>query len=357
MPALEQRKQTLQTVWVQDQLQAPLGARTMPAPRKPPVAGMETRRPVAIITAFHRISDAYSLCQVVKEQLRAFLDMGHPTMLITCLGFEEQTLDAAIREHPLFLLRPSLRCQHPRSLLILLQSLPNSGLVISHDLLFVAQYEPFAEMFHKFVPPEGMHIYHLSHSTAHTPTRTGGGAFRCSVPRGHRLLALSQIERTNLSRYYQHPIDSIRCLPNHLTPLLSPEALHLAETSGLLQARIASLTAVSMPRAWAKRLDAQVRIMAALGRDSRLLIANAYATSPEGSQQTAELRSLIIQMGVEGRVLLTSDLGADPHEGVPNAVVRELLSACNMFMLPSLAEACPLSLMEAALAGCLLVVE
>lgn len=318
---------------------------------------MDSPRTVVILTALREFVSAYSVCHVVEQQVLGFRSLGHPVILVVDMAFaatslpERLTADAGVR------LVTVLDTRMPSSVRLALERIPDDALVISHDLLFLDCYELYAEQLHLFTPPQGMDIYHLSHSTAGIPNRVGSARWRCSVPRGHNLLALSQTERHNLARYYEHPQQLIRCLPNYVPPLLSEQAQQMAESAGLLTADIAALAAISMPRAWAKRIDAQVRLIAACGPEARLLIVNAHSTSEEGREQTATLRTLINDLGVKDRVLLASDLGTHPYAGLPNEVVRELLSVCNLFMLTSMGEACPLALLEAAHAGCLLVVE
>lgn len=314
-------------------------------------------RPVVILTAFGSFSAGYSLCHVVREQLLAFLDMCHPTTLIVRSYFNEQTLDTRIKDNPLFLLVKKLDDKNPTSVLDALDKVPSNALVISHDLLFVQSLECFAKALHKHKKPISMDFYHLSHSSAGTPSLIGDSIFRCRMPYGHLPLSLSNSECVNISRYYDVPLDSIKVLPNHLHPLRSDAASLLASQSGILDADYAMVTALSMPRAGAKNVAAHIHLIKALGSNARLLIMDAHSDGEEGNRAKEALRELSKKLGVEDRVFIASDMDVTFKRETDNEAVRELLSVSNICVLSSQAEACPLSLIEAAMAGCLLVIN
>lgn len=315
------------------------------------------KRPVVIFTAFGSLTDAYSLSHVVREQLLAFLHMGHPTQLVARDYFEEKSLPDTVREHPLFTMRKEIDMKAPYTGVKALMESPPDALVIGHDVIFVKSLEPLAEALHHHAKPPLMTVYHMVHSSARNPAREGKAAYRCSMPAGHKPLALSQTERPFLAHYYQHPMEDIRVLPNHLPPLLSEEGHGLAERSGLLDADYAAISAISLPRAQSKGINEQMQLIKALGPNARLLIANAHSQGEEGEKQLDLVRAMRKKLGVEDRVFLSSEIGAHPYNGVPNTVVRELMSVCNLYFMLSRAEACPLVVLEASMAGCLLVVN
>lgn len=327
---------------------------------------------LVILAGFDHLADAYSLVHVVLEQARAALYAEIPTYLVLAKTCPPGQVPEDLTEHPLFTLCCTLPvCKETgpwamaKALRTLLESLP-PGVVICHDLCFQEHFERQAEAIHCLPDIPGWQWYHQIHSGAGQPQpRTGAARFRCSLPPAHRILALNSIEVPRLAAYYGVEQGRISVLqnPRDLAGVLGIEepARSLLYDSGLLEAEVAMLYPISMTRATAKGALDVARTAAALNRAGaavRLLYVNAHSTCQEGRKQMALLQEGVTEIGAQSLVGYASDSsGVSSYEGLTNRQVNQLFQATNLFVLSSRAECSPLILLEAALAGCLLVVN
>lgn len=154
---------------------------------------------------------------------------------------------------------------------------------------------------------------------------------------------------------------SIAVVPNTVSPGhflgLEKETLLLAERCALLNAEVLSVfpSRADPAKGW----TAAVLIMAALktaGKAVRLLFAPAEARSPTARQHISHVRQVADRVGLRPpEVTFTHDHIPAFATGTPRAVIRDLLLLSNLFLFPSQAEACPLAVIEAGLAKCLVV--
>lgn len=329
-------------------------------------------KPLVILAGFDHLSDAYSLVHVVLEQARAALYAEIPTYLVLAKSCPPGQVPEDLVEHPLFTLcctLPVCRGVGPEAMVQALKTLLEAvspGVVICHDLCFQEHFERQAEAIHCLPDIPGWQWYHQIHSGAgNAPERNGAARFRCSLPPSHRILALNSIEVPCLAAYYSVEQQRISILqnPRDLAGVLGIEdpAKTLLYDSGLLEAEIAMLYPLSMTRASAKGALDVARTAAALHRAGaavRLLYVNAHASCTDGKRQMQLLQEGVERIGAQGLVgYASTSPGVSPYEGLSNRQVNQLFQATNLFVLPSRSECSPLILLEAALAGCLLVVN
>lgn len=248
--------------------------------------------------------------------------------------------------------------------------------VITHDLVFQAGLLNYARAFHLIGRINGYRFFHMIHSSVGARPKAEVAKWRATVPEGHTMIAVNNADLPYLQQYYQAPADRFVSLPNPrdvrgffgmpaiAAELVTKHALHLATYLQVFP--------LSGPRMSAKGvtkvIDVFKALLAAEGDDStavRLVIADAHANGKPAQDQKTLMKRYAHDIGfpdeclvfVSDHVIATSRGDAQLSAGLDQASVRCLLQLANLFVFPTTSEAGSLVLMEAALAGNLLVLN
>ena len=238
--------------------------------------------------------------------------------------------------------------------------------IITHDLLFIRDYVTVAAaIHHRLGAVPGFRWFHVCHSAPalERPDQTTDARYRTSLPEGHTLISLAESHREGLAAYYGTTMDRVRVAPNarDLRSLLSASADvgELIERYRLLEADVVQILPVSTPRAKTKGILTIIQVLAELAktRTVRLVVPNAHAQGQ--SVLLAEIRAAARSAGLSDEALIfTSEaLPTRGAYGLTQAEMHVLFQCSNLFLFPSISEACSMSVLEAALNGCLLVLN
>jgi hypothetical protein len=238
--------------------------------------------------------------------------------------------------------------------------------IITHDLLFVRDYVTVAATIHHHLGTiPGFRWFHVCHS-APALSRPDQGTdirYRTNLPDGHLLISLAESHRRGLAAYYGTTEDRVRVAPNarDLRSLLSASAdvASLIERHQLLEASVVQILPLSTPRAKDKGIATIIRVFAELAKTQavRLVVPNAHAN---GHQDVlAELRGIAREAGLadDALIFVSESLPSRAAYGLTQAEMHVLFQCSNLFLFPSISEACSMSVLEAALNGCLLVLN
>jgi hypothetical protein len=338
-----------------------------------------TLKKVAHIAPFSDFKAGYSLVQVVLDHCRASLHMGDYVCVIVNDNFDLTTLPADLNDHPNFMLKAVLPIWTWESDTIneaKVQPLVNTirhalmpmgrGVVICHDLIFQASFLTHAKAMHQIGDFPAFRIYHLCHSGPSQRQTEGDLVYRYSVPKGQRLLSLTYSHLTRLAAHYGVDPDTVRVLqnPRDLTSLLRlpAEVRLLVARTGLDAVDFSQVLPVSLPRLGAKGIAEILQTLAALeslGKTTRLLVLDAHASGKDARDARHRAEALALELGLHKTLHFASDyFDSGAYEGgFPNEVAGGLFLHTNLFVFPSKAEACPLVVLEAALAGNLLALN
>jgi glycosyltransferase involved in cell wall biosynthesis len=238
--------------------------------------------------------------------------------------------------------------------------------IIAHDLLFVNSYLTIAAAIHeKLASVNGFRWFHFCHS-APSPIRPADAKvlYRASLPEGHRLMCLAESQKNALATYYGVDPSRVDVVPNardlRTLTSVSPRIFDFISKHQLLTADIVQVLPLSTPRAGAKGLSHIIAIFAALarrGKTVRLVVANAHANQNEGV--LIEFMKIAKAAGLPEDALVFTSLAFPDLAvfGLPTADVQALFQVSNLFVFPTISEACSLTLMEAAANGCHLVLN
>ncbi len=237
--------------------------------------------------------------------------------------------------------------------------------IITHDLLFVSSYLTIAAVIHeKLAPINGFKWFHFCHS-APSAIRPNDPKilYRASLPAGHHLFCLSASQGSALAAYYGVDIDRVSVVPNarDLRVLMSmtPRMQSFIKKHQLLDADVVQVFPISTPRANAKGLSHVIRIFAEMAKTKkvRLIVANAHANNNDQIIIGFEKEAQTAGLPDGSMVFVSRDLPEAAVYGLPTDELQSLFQVSNLFVFPTISEACSMTLMEAALNGCHLVLN
>lgn len=238
--------------------------------------------------------------------------------------------------------------------------------VITHDALFQAGYVSLARAIHRIGKLPGFAWLHTCHSNVGTrPPLQEPTLWRCTLPDGHKLLCLNEAMREPLARYYATSVDNVLVCPNSrdITTFgaFDERAAQIIKRGGLLSADVVQVYPISATRLMNKGVHTVIRILAKLApkRTCKLVIAAAHANATEEREALAACRTLGVSLGLPPDFLVVSSelLPDTASQGLGQTAVRDLFRVSNVFFFPTESEASSLVAIEAALSGCLMVLN
>lgn len=312
------------------------------------------RKPtVGIMTAFTGADRAYSLVNVVAVQIEMLLNAGYRVVLFTAPNFSGTGLFSGKVVEIRRVVNPD---GAPNEIFdALMDSVKDIDVMFAHDLVFLKMYSNVSKAVHKLAEAcDWLAFCHWQHSRGdHDPIAPVKNSWFC-YPNNGDLEHVAQINSTDLEhvRYVPHPLDF-----DYLGwPKL---AIQIAEDFDFPFVDISCLLPTRMDRQ--KQVERAIRIFAGLKRAGKsvcFLVGDAYATGEHFKQYKQELVDLALSEGLNDKEFaFISDKYEECTYSTPRQVVKALLEMSNLFIQPSNAETSSLVVMEAALAGNVVVLN
>lgn len=321
---------------------------------------------IALIAPFKSFSDTYSLSHVVLGQFNALRDLGHEVEVWSIKSDEPSTglaerFGESIR--PIFSRFPLEHdkvCgarveQYSKELIDAIDRFKPEA-IITHDVILQTSYIDFAATVHDIAKSTSeIRWFHYLHSgVAHPPpTIRGDQRFRRTVPKGHTVIFPNKVNIANVAEYYGIDESRVKTCQNPRDP---SELFKLCE----LSRRIVGLTNptdkdfVQVYPFCATRLEHKgvrqlVRIFDALksmGKSVLLILVPANANGPKEKEALSTLLDGCTSLTKDDVYVTSLEMPAW-ETGLPNKAVCSLQRFANVFVFPTLAEACPLAMAEA----------
>jgi len=315
---------------------------------------------VAIVAPFNSWSDSYSLCHVVKEQYEALRRLGWfvDVFVGTACGNVEG-YPPSLNEIPLGSMKPDRPV--PKEIEDLAgffaQRLGDRyDVIIFHDIILQAHNVSAAMAVHAAAPSIRAVCLHYLHSRPHPDPKAP--ACRQTVPSGHFLVypngsdhAIDAVRST-----YQH--DPRRCfsIMNPCDPLnalgVSSGVRRILESVNWRARSLVQTYPVCSTRMKDKGVPHLLRLFDIFanncGEQALLIVCNSHANGK--AEQKAVDALMEEPVARSGNVVFTSRMGYP--DNIPRAWVQELMRASDLFLFPTVSEAGPLIMLEAANAGC-----
>ncbi len=322
---------------------------------------------VGIYTTFYNFDSSYSLVSVVRDQLVAHVRRGYVPVLFVLESFDGEVPDGVeVRKViPQIILEPYKGLEVSenvdedvhRIVMALQEHASDIDIMIAHDIIFIDTYLPYNIALRK--ANLKCRWFHWVHS-APSPRpllENNLHANRYTLPHNSKLVYLNHDKTIALAEMYGTFPRSVRVIANSRDPRtfwnLDPFVNALIDRYSLLEADIISVYPLSTPRMVdGKQIDVVIKIHAELrklGLRTKLIVPNAHANG-EAEKELCRARQ-------SDDVIFTSMQGAEYEQGVSSKIVSDLFRLSNIFIFPSISENCSLVLLEAMLAGNLLVLN
>ena len=232
-----------------------------------------------------------------------------------------------------------------------------------HDLIFQESFTTFAKAIHVACDSRDDWVwYHWTHSAPSPQNRSLEGAkkFRYTMPKNSKMVSLNYYDMIMLSEMYGVMPSDVVVIKNSNDPRISgvtEETQFILDQTSLMNYDIIQIYPISLPRHEGKQIDKLIRVLNGIAEVSKkrvlLLIVDAHSNFYDSDS----IKEKYTDMARGIKIQFTSDLSHKFIMGIPHKSVIELFGFSDLFIFPSLSEAGPLILMEAAQAGNLIVLN
>lgn len=326
-------------------------------------------RRVGILTDFVGFDPAYSLCQVVDNQIKALTGQGHPTTLFVRPGQWPETHNGArvIQLDPGEIGQNVVNVTGQSEAEI--QNLTNqideafdaAGLevALTHDMVYQANQWKY-HVAARRAKWQGAWL-HWAHSA--TPMDVAAQTQRYQLElRGPMpnswLVVMHPEEAVRKRQAFGYERDRTVIVPNplDLEEGYAPEAKAVIATMSLWEADVVVVYPCRLDRG--KQPDVALEVVEAMrkhGWDARLAIIDFHSTGGDKAVYRAEMKARALER--QTPLFFTSDLGGEAGYHVPHKAVMDLLEYGDVLIHPSRSESDPLVLFEAGWRRCGLVLN
>lgn len=325
---------------------------------------------IGILTSFGSMMDYYSLTSVVRTQLKMIKTAGHQPVLMAQSDFnwpekpDWVEIRTPIPVHTKIDYANAANLSDDHKVLVgqieknLLEAVLDLDAILTHDLIFTGWNVPIGLAIQNAAKKSGP-WFHWVHSVP------GGARDYWKLPENSVLV-------------YPNHTDQVRCAENFRTfpekVVVIPHCcdvrdLHVKTELGeriisrydLLGADLVQVYPIPTDRAEAKGIADVIRLFACFkrfGRKVRLIIPNAWCNVDQWRNKVDALMQFAHQQGLTRmEVVFTSQAYPEHEVGIPLNVISDLALCANVFVCPTQSETFGLSLAEAAMSGCLLILN
>jgi hypothetical protein len=328
---------------------------------------------IGILTAFSEMLDHYSLTSVVRSQIKMIASAGHEPVLMVQDDFEWKIQETALsnlvevrKTIPAFnkidYMGLDVTQEHaalvPKIAERILQDVADLSAIFTHDLIFTGWNLPINLALQAAARVSGPY-FHWVHSvpSGHRPY--------WNLPENSWLVYPNQTDRVRCAENFRTWRDRVLVVP-HVVDLRefhvrTQVANRLITEFDVLGADLVQVYPIPQDRAKHKGVKEVIEIfghLKALGKSVRLIFPNAWCNVEERKREVTDYLVLAAQSGLMPQeVIFTSQWRPDLSLGLSQEAVSDLALCGNLFVCPTWSETFGLSLAEAALSGCLLVLN
>lgn len=334
---------------------------------------------VGLLTTFANVTGGYSLVAVAETQLQMLLDHSYDPVVLVQENFEEP--EAPSLWLPVVVdLRKTIPFMHLNNAVAkdfeqrastvldaLKQDLKDVDVCITHDIMLQEWYKEHNVAVRRYAKarPDLLWLHWVHSCPTPGPPRKFPESCRYTSPPGYvvypndsdkgmvcQTYGLNGREwKVKISRT-AHSIDPLMVWDYH------PMTRDLAQKADLLNGEVVAIYPARLDRG--KQPEKIIYLMAGIqemGYEARLLIVDWQSAGKRFQTYIDQLLLFAEREGLQGKVNFTSRLDDRCSQGVPRRVVLELMQLSNVYIHPSRVETYSLVVHEAALMGCLLVLN
>lgn len=340
----------------------------------------EKKKKIGIVTTFTSLDPGYSLCAVVIDQLKGLVKNGYHTVLFVLPEFTDtDTVPEGVEIRnvvPQIILEPYKEIGFPEHWKedvrkvkeTFEKNMADMDFLICHDIFFIDTYLPYNIGLRDAKIDAKVLAWTHSAPSNRLLFEDNLHANRFNMPPRAKLVYLNHEKTVGLAEYYGTFVKDVRVVHNARDPRtfwnLDPFVISLIDKYDLLEADIVSIYPVSTPRMNSgKRLDQALLLhgkLKKLGYKTRYIIPNAHANAEKEKKQIRQTLGFAKENGLDpNKDIIFTSLEESPkyESGVSSKIISDLFRISNIFIFPTLSEVCSLVLLEAMLAGNLLVLN
>jgi glycosyltransferase involved in cell wall biosynthesis len=305
----------------------------------------------------------------VSEQLQAHVSHGYKPVLFVLTNFKDTALvPDGVEVRPIV---PQLYLEaykglgYPENIqeevnkvsAAFREHMADIEVLITHDVIFIDTYLPYnIGLRESGVTAKQLHFIHSAPSPRPI-VENNPHANRYTLPANSKLVYLNSEQTIPLAEMYGVWPNDVRVVKNSVDPRslwnLHPFTERLIKEYDVFSRDIVTVYPVSATRMVdGKQIDVVIRIHEALkkiGHNPLLIFPTAHANA---QAEISQCKARATQ-----DVVFTSLFEPKYDAGLPRRIVSELFRLSNVFVFPSISENCSLVLLEAMLAGNLLVLN
>lgn len=344
---------------------------------------------IAIITNFMEMNPGYSLVGIVQDQIKMLSTYGNRVDLLVNSQYNnkyDQPMDATLHKVMPFLhlidydTKNKLTAEHALSIREIENAIENVivtrdiEVVFTHDLVYTGWNLPYAlaiqNVSRRLTEVRWLHWIHS------VPNIVIDGQFK---PRDwwyfedygpkHKLIFPNRTELRRVQEAWRTRQANVRCVPHIKDPRTWYDFSELTnefiiDYPGMMTADVVQVYPASTDRLTAKGVDKVIKIFSHIkkqGKSVCLVIANQWATGRQRKEDVNNFLNFAHRCGLNHagneEVIFTSEYCEDTSVGISKRMLRELQLCSNLFIFPTMEESFGLVGPEAAMPGCLIILN
>lgn len=334
---------------------------------------------IGVLTTFSNFDPAFSLTSVVRDQLQALVKYKYKTVLFVLPNFPDDKLvpeGVEIRKIvPQLILEPYKGTQQPDrwkddfklAKEFFEKNMKDIDYLICHDIFFIDTYLPYNIALRESNLNCKILAWTHSAPSPRPELENNIHANRFVLPPRTKLVYLNHHKNNDLAEMYGAWLKDVRVVHNSRDPRtfwdLDPFVNGLIDKYSLLEADVLAVYPLSTPRMVdGKGLDKAIKLIAKLkelGNKVCLIVPNAHANAEKEKKTISQTQFFAQEQGLTNTELIFTSLENSPtyENSVKPKIISDLFRLSNVFIFPTASENCSLILLEAMLAGNLLVLN
>lgn len=341
---------------------------------------MKQQKVIGIFTTFYAFDPAYSLCSVVRDQLIALVKHGYKTVLFVLPSFRDEAamVPPGVETRkiiPQLILEPYKELGVPdhwredvrKAKEMIERNAQDITHMICHDIFFIDTYLPYNIALREANITARYFAWTHSAPSARPSLTDNIHANRYTLPPRTTLVYLNHDQANGIAEMYGAWLKDVRVVHNSRDPRtfwdLDPLVNQMVDKYCILDRDIISVYPLSTPRMISgKGLDKAIKLhscLKKLGYKTCLIVPNAHANADKEKKLINQTLFFAQDRGLDiGEVLFTSLENPPRHEhGISPKAVSDFMRLGNIFLFPTVSENCSLILLEAMMAGQLVVLN
>jgi len=330
---------------------------------------------IAIFTTFLGFDNAYSLCNVVADQVAMFKGGGYEPVVIVAKGFKKVGIfeSVEVREIPPVQLHNdgNLGDNYEDEIVLMTEALrvilDDIDVVLTHDVI----YQP-AHLIHNVAARKiaeekpnirWLHWIHSATSPRVLCNRADVKGIIAQPFKNSYICYPNEGDRNRVANNFKFNVDDVKIVPHPIDIKqyfgFSDLTSEFIDKYYLLEQEVLMLYPCRLDRG--KQPEANIKLIAAfnrIGMKAKLIVADFHSTGGDKVVYRDELKKTAETFHLTPQdVIFTSDFKPETKASVPREMVRELFQISNVFLLPSVSETYSLVAQEAAMCGNVVVLN